>query len=373
LTTSKPEWVQDEENAFTIQRTGYALALLLCLACGKDDPTAPVSRYPEAANQNFDVDRLGQAMDHLAAIPGIRSINLGRNGAIAAEEYHNDGEADVIHDERTVTKRIMGLLIGIAIREGFIESVDQTIGEFLEGSVVDTLENARANLTIKQLLTMSCGLEWYEFDGGGSYNLWYHSEDHVNWVLDKPFIHEPGNGFNYNTGGTHLLSVILTQATGRTALEIAHKYLFGPMGITQSNWTIVSEAEQHNNGGAGLTISPRAMFAIGSMVMNSGKWNQQQIVPAEWINRCTSIQNTTNDANPYGSHYGYLWWIGQAAGHDLFFAMGWGGQFIVCAPDLDLVVATTCQWGGVASEDAYRHLINILTIIMEEIIPSVGA
>lgn len=361
-----------------MKRTTFLFGLVLCstisllfFCCNKADPVSSKSRYPEAAAQKIDVGQLSQAIDKLAAIPGIKSIALGRNGVIAAEEYYNDGGADVLHDVRSVTKSVMALLIGIAIREGFIQSVDQTIGEFLAGTVVDELEPAKAKITIEQLLTMSCGLEWHELDGGDSYNQWYWSGDHVNWVLDQPFIHEPGKGFNYNTGSTHLLSVILALTTGKSALDFARTYLFAPMGIEQSDWTILSQDERLNNGGAGLKISPHSMFKIGNLMLNGGKWNQAQVVPAEWVTRCISIQNVTHDAIPYGTHYGYLWWIGQAHGHNHFFAMGWGGQFIICVPDFDLVVVATCKWSGVSNEAAGQHWYDILVTIMDNILPAV--
>ena len=344
---------------------------LFFLYCNNRESVSSKSTYHDPTAQNIDFEQLSQAIGKLAEIPGIKSIVLGRNGVIAAEEYYNDGGADVLHDVRSVTKSVMGLLIGIAIREGFIQSVDQTIGEFFVGTVIDRLEAAKRKITIEQLLTMSCGLEWHELDGGDSYDQWYRSGDHVKWVLDQPFIHAPGNGFNYNTGSTHLLSAILTLTTGKSALDFARTYLFEPMGIEQSDWTILSQEETFNNGGAGLKISPYSMFAIGNLMLNGGKWNQVQVVPAEWVNKCISIQNVTHDEIPYGTHYGYLWWIGQAHGHNHFFAMGWGGQFIICVPDLDLVVAATCKWSGISSELAQQHWLNIIVTIMDNILPAV--
>jgi CubicO group peptidase (beta-lactamase class C family) len=341
------------------------------LNCDKADPLHPITRYPGAVAQNIDNVQLSQAIDKLAKIEGIKSIVLGRNGVIAAEEYYNDGGAGVIHDVRSVTKSVIGLLIGIAIQEGYIQSVDQTVGEFLIGTVIDSLEAAKAQISIEHLLTMSCGLEWHELDGGNSYNQWYWSGDYINWVLNQPFIHEPGNGFNYNTGSIHLLSVILTLATGETALDFARTYLFQPIGIAESDWTILPEDERFNNGGAGLKISPHAMFAIGSLVLNGGRWLQEQVVPSEWVTECTSIHNTTNNFNPYGTHYGYLWWIGQAHGHNHFFAMGWGGQFIICVPDHDLVVVATCNWSGVPDNEARQHWYEIFVIIMDNILTAV--
>ncbi len=347
------------------------LVSLFFFCCSKNHPSSSKSEYPEAVAQNIDVDQLTQAITKLEQVPGIRSIVLGRNGVIAAEEYYNDAGADITHDVRSVTKSIMGLLIGIAIREGFIQSVDQTVGDFLLGTYVDSLELTKAQITIKQLLTMSCGLEWHELDGGNSYSQWYWSGDHINWVLDQPFIHEPGNGFNYNTGSTHLLSVILALTTGKSALEFAQTYLFEPMGIDQSDWTFISQEEQHNNGGAGLIISPRAMFAIGYLMLNGGKWDQLQIVPSEWVDHCISNQNVSNGENLYGTHYGYLWWVGQAHGHKIFYAMGWGGQFIVNVPDFNLVVVATCKWQGVSSTQARQNWYDIFIVVMDDILPAI--
>lgn len=361
-----------------MKRTTISITSLCCalvatlLSCNSDVPVDPPPRYPHAAAQNIDSEQLSQAIEKLAAVPGMRSIVLGRKGVIAAEEYYNDGGADVVHDVRSVTKSVMALLIGIAIQEGHLRGVEQTIGEFFLGTVVDSLEPAKAQITIGQLLTMSCGLEWHELDGGDSYNQWYSSDDHVNWVLNQPFIHEPGNGFNYNTGSTHLLSVILQLATGSSALEFARRHLFEPIAIEQSDWTVLPGEQSHNNGGAGLKISPRAMFAIGNLMLNQGRWNEIQVVPAEWVNRCVSVHNTTNDLNPYGTEYGYLWWIGQARGRRHFFAMGWGGQFIVAVPDHDLVVVATCRWRGVPDSEARQHWYDIFIIIMDDILQAVN-
>ncbi len=349
-----------------------AFAASFFLACNNGDPVqATAARYPEAAAQNIDTMQLIQAFDRLSQIPGFKAIVLGRNGIIAAEEYYNDGSGDAIHDVRSVTKSIVGLLVGIAIREGFLQGVNQRVGEFLVGTALDSLDSARARISIEHLLTMSCGLEWHELDGGDSYSQWYWSPDPIKWVFDQSFIHEPGNGFNYNTGSTHILSVILTMATGKSALDFARTNLFEPIGIEQSEWTTLPGDETYNNGGAGLQISPRAMFVLGNLILNGGKWNGVQIVPEEWVNRSISPQNTTGNFNPYGTHYGYLWWVGQAHGHNHFFAMGWGGQFIVCVPDFDLVVVATCNWRGVSDNDARQHWYNIFMNIMDDILPAV--
>ena len=270
--------------------------------CAKEDPVQPRSRYAGAEAQNIDAGQLSEAILILKRIQGFQSIVLGRNGVIAVEEYYNYAGAEVLHDVRSVTKSVMGLLIGIAIREGYLQSVDQTIGELLIETVVASVDSVIAGITIEDLLTMSCGLEWHELDGGNSYSNWYWSGNQVMWVLNQSIIHPPGHGFNYNTGSTHILSVILTRKSGLSALEFARSYLFESMGIQQSEWVIYPGERSYNVGGAGLQMTPRAMFDLGNLVLNNGLWDQEQVVPADWITQSVSRLNDT-----YGSHYGYLW------------------------------------------------------------------
>lgn len=347
------------------------ITAIIPAACEKNASVEPERLYPEADAQGIDGNRLATAIYRLQGVPGMKSVILGRNGMIAVEEYFNYGGIDVPHDVRSVTKSVMGLLIGIAIREGIIQSTDQTVGEFLLNTELTTLDSAKANITIEHLLTMSCGLEWHELEGGDSYSEWINATDPVEWFFNQSFIHTPGEGFNYNTASTHILSVILEQEARSSSLEFARTHLFTPMGIEQSYWTTVAGKERHNNGGAGLQITSRAMFDIGNLMLNQGVWNGEQIVPSEWVNQSVSEKNDTGNIHPYGTHYGYLWWVGQAVGYDLFYAMGWGGQFIVCVPDLDFVVVATCEWSGVPDGSARQHWTDIYTTIMNSIIPTV--
>ena len=344
--------------------------MLIWLQCSPKNPTNSSDLYPEAAAQNIDVEQLIQAFDQLASVPGIKSMLLGRGGVIAAEKYVNGGGADIIHDVRSCTKSVIALLVGIAMREGFIQSVDQTIGEFLEGTVVNEIDPTKAAITIDEVLKMSCGLEWHELDGGNSYGPWVTSTNPVGWVLDQEFIHPSGQGFNYNTGSSHLLSVILTLTSGMSTLEFAQTYLFEPLGILESDWTVLQDG--NNNGGAGCRISPHAMFSIGTLILNDGLWNGIQVVPEDWVINCVTNHNVTNHAIPYGTHYGYKWWLGLVHGYSFQMAMGWGGQYIVCVPDLDLVVCATCEWIGVSANEAGEHWFDIITTIMEDIIPAVN-
>lgn len=347
----------------------FTLVFLFIACSEKDIPT--YGSTSEFNDRGIKEDMLDQAFTTLSQVDGMQSILLGRNGVVEYERYYNDGNRGTFYDVRSVTKSVMGLLIGIAIEEGFIQSIQQTVGEFFVPGVIATLDADKAAITIEDLLTMSCGLEWHELDGGDSYSQWYWSGDHVGWVLNQAFIHTPGQGFNYNTGSTHLLSEILTIASGMETLDFASQYLFQPMGIGEAEWDRVPQGNY--NGGAGLTIKPHDMFAVGNLMLNNGAFGDTQIIPTAWVSQSITNQQATNRPSPYGTHYGYLWWLDNVNDHDIFYAMGWGGQFIVCVPDLDMVVCATCTWSGFSAAAAGEHWVSIIDTIMGFIIPAVRA
>lgn len=144
--------------------------------------------FPLANKHNIDRKELIEAYSQAREITDIKSLLVGRNGILVAEEYFNGHGPDSLHDVRSVTKSVISILIGIAIDKGFITSVEQSIYDFLSG-VVDSLAIDKRNINIKHLLTMSSGLEWAEFGDWSEYNKWRLAEDQINYVLEKQISH----------------------------------------------------------------------------------------------------------------------------------------------------------------------------------------
>jgi CubicO group peptidase (beta-lactamase class C family) len=212
-------------------------------------------------------------------------------------------------------------------------------------------------------------LEWYEIGNYSEFNEWVSSPDQINYILAKPFVTVPGTYFNYSDGAAHLSSVILEEAARMSIVDFANQYLFGQLGLGQKSW--LADNRGYNFGGAGLHITPRDMIKFGRLYLNKGIYNGQQIIPENWIDESTAIHIPTNNAVPYGPNYGYYWWMINECGHYIFYAMGYGGQFIFCVPDLNLVTAATCNWqntGGQADEYWY----TIISLFMNNIIPAVN-
>ena len=290
---------------------------------------------PEVDNQ-----KLNDAFNQAASFSELQSLVVSRNGVIIKEQYYRTGGANVPSDVRSVTKSITSLLIGIAIDKGILKSVDQPIGEFIS-PLVAGLSADKAAITIRDLLTMSSGFEWNELDNVIEYSNWWIAPNQVQDLINRSLIAQPGQVFDYNSAALHLLSVILTRASNMKTQDFAQKYLFDSLGTTISYWE--TDNQGYNNGAAGINITPHDMIKIGQLILNNGTYNGKRIVSSEWIEQTIKFQITTNNALAFGPGYGYCWWIGQNVQGNYAFALGFGGQFIVVAPRLNLVVASNKQ------------------------------
>jgi CubicO group peptidase (beta-lactamase class C family) len=190
----------------------------------------------------------------------------------------------------------------------------------------------------------------------------------VSYLLDRPLTAAPGTRFEYNTVSSHLLSVVLTEATGRSTLDYADQVLFGPLGITNRHWTVIGG---YNNGGNSLYMRTEALAKLGVMVLDGGVFGGEQIVPAWWLNRSTmaDIRGLGRFSSLTEIQYGWLWWLDRGTDYNLFTAWGWAGQYIFCVPALDLVVAVHSQSnpdGSVADQQEAA----VLDIIVNQILPA---
>ena len=340
------------------------ISFVLYNGCSEsDDP------FPNATSQNINSHQLAEAYEIARNIDGMRSLLLERNEVLVSEEYFNGVGPDDVYDVRSVTKSFTSALIGIAIEKGFIQSVDETIADYFTNVEVDSLPERKGNITIRQLLTMTCGMEWHELGGYSEFSQWVNSPDQINYIIAKPFTSVPGTHFNYSDGAAHLTSVILEEAVGMGTVDFANQYLFNPLGLGEKTWW--ADNRGYNYGGVGLCVTPRDMIKFGRLYLNHGVYNGQQIIPVSWVNESTQTHISTNNVVPYGSSYGYYWWIANERGHYIFYATGYGGQFIFCVPDLNLVTVATCNWQNTGVH-ADEHWYAIIQMFMNNILPAVN-
>lgn len=343
---------------------GLALACLVVAVACDEDPSAPL--FPET--QGIRPQTLDSVYAVAAAIPHSMALLVQRNGVLTREAYFHGHRPDSLHDVRSVTKSVISILTGIAIQQGIIPSVDEPIGTYLR-PVVDSISDEKAAVSLRHYLMMSSGLDWHELDRGTSYSDWWRSDDMIQFVVDLPVVHQPGQRFIYNTGASHLLSVVLTEATGMPTLDYARQVLFEPLGINESSW--LQENRGYYAGGMGLRITARAMMNIGQMFLDGGLYGSTRVVQEDWVTRSTAPLLSTDNATPFGQEYGYLWWVGQGAGHDFYLASGYGGQFILVDPDLGLVVVTQSEWRGKGWDLAGEQWYRTLELIVNGLLPAV--
>ncbi len=248
--------------------------------------------------------------------------------------YYRDTD---LHTMQSVTKSVTSVLFGIAVDEGLIPGVDTAAMAYFTGYGVDLFDERRQAMTLEDLLTMRSGIEWDEEnydEANNSCILMENSDDWISFVLRHPMDTIPGEVFEYNSGASVLLGKIVREATGKRIDQWAEEKLFGPLDIDYY-WKITPRGEVDTEGG--LYLSTYDMAKIGYLMMNGGQWEGQQIVSKEWVEQ--SLRPTVQFNERRG--YGYQWWIpehrdGQAR---IFAGNGYGGQFLMVAPEYDLIVA----------------------------------
>jgi CubicO group peptidase (beta-lactamase class C family) len=264
----------------------------------------------------------------------VDSMLIVRNGYLVKENYANSYDSNTRHQIFSVTKSIISALVGIALHEGKIKSIDQPISDYFPEIMNDT-ELTKKSITIEHLLTMTSGFQWPELaipytSSENPLVQMYESPNQVQFILERDMSGEPGESYNYSSADSHLLSAIVQSVVGMTTEQYAREKLFKPIGITDIEWP--SDEQGISLGGAGLFLLPVDMARFGYLYLRNGMWEDQQVIPSSWVQQSTILQASGM------FKYGYLWRIGDEGD---YYAMGYRGQFILVSPKLALVVVFT--------------------------------
>ncbi|PEJ22347.1 6-aminohexanoate hydrolase [Bacillus toyonensis] len=274
----------------------------------------------------------------------INGMLVVHKGNVVFENYYNGYGPDDAYHVASVTKTVISALIGICIDKGYIKSVDQKVIEFFPEYNVKSSE-----VTVRHLLTMTAPYPFVD---------WQEPLEELctqqNWV--QYTLNRMGNGgeigsFKYSSAGAHVLSAIISSATGKSACEFANEQLFQPLGMREiPNYNMkafgfddlfgkdvkgwVHDPNDITTGGWGLTLTVRDMAKFGRLYLNEGTYNRKQILSKSWIQESTAM-------NP--NRYGYLWWLREEGGIFSYCAMGDGGNVICCVPEKELVVVIASE------------------------------
>jgi CubicO group peptidase (beta-lactamase class C family) len=318
------------------------LSAWIFISCNKPSGDQNLFKWkvstPDAVGMNHTVlDSAYIKAEQLGFVDGLLVI---KNGKLVAEKYYNGYDQNTAHQIWSDTKSFLSALVGIAIHDGLIESVDKKVMDYFQEYIYDGMDPRFFDISIRNLLTMRMGIDREE----NNLIPVLSTNDWIKETFKLPLLYNPGERFSYNSLETHLLSAIITRVSGLSALENSESFLTGPMGVKINSWT--QDPLGYNIGGFDIYMKPRDMAVLGYLYLNDGRINNIQIVQQEWID--SSLTKTwREDGSAWGVltdyNYGYLWWLGKINGYKLFMAMGMGGQYIIVFPEPDLIVVTTAN------------------------------
>ena len=354
------------------------LAPLICagvvLLIGSIASAAPPSHWATATpvEAGFKSD-LGQSLDaafEAGELEGLHAVVLIRGGKLVLERYY-EGEdeswgrsigrvafdAETMHDLRSVSKSIVSLLYGIALDEGKVPPLDAPVIEQFPQYPDLVADSERRRITVEHVMTMSLGLEWNEdlpyTDKRNSEVAMEYAADRYRFVLERPIVEEPGKRWRYNGGATALIGRLISQGSGQDMVAYAEEKLFAPLGIEEFKWTRGYDGEPA--AASGLRLRPRDLAKIGQMVLDKGRWADQQIVPEAWLTASHEPRADTGE----GLSYGYQWWLGvNQQGKPWQAGFGNGGQRLWIFPHLDMVLVVMA--GNYNQRDAWKMSLSVL-------------
>ncbi len=348
-------------------------AALIDASASVESPPWPTKSWPRStpAAQGLDpapLDRLTSTLRENREIRNIHSVLIVRNGYLVHEEYFAGHDADELHMQQSVSKSFTSALVGIAIDKGKIESVGERVLDFfpdLEGKV-DNVDDRKRRMTLEDLLTMRSGTDYHERGSGSPHSkLNGMSRGWTKFILDRPMIDEPGAMFRYDSGAVILTSAILESRYGVHADVFAREHLFKPLGIERFDW--YRNAEGHPHTGGGLDLRSRDMAKLGLLYLRDGRWEDQQVVPADWVATSLSRHVSFDPPRERSVGYGYWWWVlppdpDGAGSQDIYGAFGFRGQYIFLVPEHDMVAVVTAGTRGWDEEIApveflYTHIL----------------
>jgi CubicO group peptidase (beta-lactamase class C family) len=313
-------------------------------------------RISTPVEQGMDGDKLDEMAAYIKEnnIP-IKNAIIVRHGYIVLDENFQGSQTK--DNLKSVTKSLTSALVGIAIDQGYIRGVDQSVVSLFPNRKIANLDEYKQSMTVEDLLTMRAGLDWpagpcWWLDGAEcadyTTQIMLEDEDSLQFILDQPMTDEPGTTFVYISGASHLLSTMISETTGMSAFDFAIENLFKPLGIQKVSWQ--TDGEGLTMGWSDIAMYPHDMAKIGYLFLNEGQWDGEQVISAEWV-RDSQKPHTTTTPDNIQPNYGYQWWVNPELG--FYNAAGAGGNYIIVLPEEDMVVVFTSELHGVLGQDKW--------------------
>ena len=279
----------------------------------------------------------------------VQGVIVLQDNKVRLEEYADGIDQETLWTSFSVAKSVSSMLVGVALKEGDIESLDDPLKKYI--TALDGYDYG--NVTVRQLLTMTSGIDWNEDyeDPNSDVAQMYQSpckgnEAHIMTYM-KPMksAYKPGTRWNYSTGETDMVGILVQKATRKSLAEYLSEKVWKPYGMEQCAYWLADECSNLNIGGSGLSASLRDFARIGALMLNDGKVGDKNLLAEAYIKNATSLLFPINEQ---GDGYGYLWWRFEDGSYAAF---GIFGQMLYINPHKNLVIAQMAAWPKAGSEE----------------------
>lgn len=291
---------------------------------------------PWPLHKNFNKQKIPKVKRAYLEEIDTKAFLVFYKDSLVYEEYWPGHKQNTVSNSFSMAKTIISILIGIAIDEGKIGSVDDKVSKYIS----EFKEEGRDQITIKNLLVMASGLDWEE---SGKNPLSDNAESYYGWhlygqVTSQKKITEPGKIFNYQSGNTQLLAYILEKATGTTVAKYTQEKLWKKIGAESPAYWSLDKENGDEKAFCCLYSTARDFGKIGKLLVNRGKINDKQIIPAEYYKHMMLPADLKTKEGLNNQRYGYQSWIYLGISHPVYYCRGILGQYIITIPDEDIVI-----------------------------------
>ena len=289
-----------------------------------------------AAGHALGADAVADTLQAGADVPGLRALLAARRGELIAERYYGGATATQLQPINSATKSVCSMLVGLALQDRSLKSLDQTVAQLLPDAVAELPDAPAAALSLRQILSGRTGLAFDPMRFGQLAA----AKPLPRFVLSQPPLPAGPSGWTYNDALVALIAPILRRAQGADLDTLAQRQLFGPLGIERFQWQ--RDGDGNPLASAGLALRTRDLLKLASLMAAGGQWQGQQLLPSDWVSESqTPLGPASWRAAPVDEvGYGLLWFTGRLHGQRVAWAWGYGGQFALLAPELGLAVAT---------------------------------
>jgi CubicO group peptidase (beta-lactamase class C family) len=355
---------------------GVVLILLILVGCASCTWNLDLVDYAPLHAADWEVSTPGeQGLDPMlvaelyftaAKLETLYGLLVVKNGMLIAEGYFNDGALDQSTGLASATKSYISALVGIALDQGYLTSVDQTMVEFFPEFTDQISDPRKEQITIRQLLQMRSGYPWEERESPYM-EMIFATDNFLPYIVEFPLTTNPGTEFGYSNLASHLLGVVVTRASGVDLKSFGQAELFSRIDAQVGDWW--QDASGYHWGAGLMSSTARDAAKLGLLYLNDGLYEGTQVVSATWVKE--SLQRYSEGINFTGwipgmssklgryfsdIGYGYQWWSARVGDHHFNYAAGHGGNLIVLLEDLDMIVVTTANdLHGIFGQEAWKH------------------